>query len=184
MEIELIELKDIKAVPDTIHPYLQRVKSECTPLVIDNGKFLIIFKCLMLLFKTTILCLTLGSYNCRVGWATEKEPQLIFKNLIAKPRKERGKKDGEPQVGNDIANIEAVRFQLKTQFDRNVVTHFEAQEQIFDYTFTHMGIDTEGSINHPIILTEAFLNPNYSRNCKNAISYITITFVAFNDSLN
>lgn len=47
-----------------------------------------------------------------------------------------------------------------------MVTHFEAQEQIFDYTFTHMGIDTEGAVNHPIILTEAFLNPNYSRNCK------------------
>lgn len=121
--------------------------------------------------------MALGSYNCRVGWATEKEPQLIFKNLIAKPRKERGKKDGEPQVGNDIANIEAVRFQLKTQFDRNVVTHFEAQEQIFDYTFTHMGIDTEGSISHPIILTETFLNPNYSRNCKNIMVYITITNV-------
>jgi len=37
MEIELIELKDIKAVPDIIHIYPQRVKSECTPLVIDNG---------------------------------------------------------------------------------------------------------------------------------------------------
>lgn len=123
-----------------------------------------------------ILFFALGSYNCRVGWATEKEPQLIFKNLIAKPRKERGKKDGEPQVGNDIANIEAVRFQLKTQFDRNIVTHFEAQEQIFDYTFTHMGIDTEGSVDHPIILTEAFLNPNYSRNCKKIIIYILHNF--------
>ncbi|KAF7380485.1 hypothetical protein HZH68_016350 [Vespula germanica] len=139
--MEVLELKDVKAVPDIIHNYLYKIKTEAVPLVVDNG-----------------------SYNCRVGWATEKEPQLIFKNLIAKPRKERGKKDGEPQVGNDIANIEAVRFQLKTQFDRNVVTHFEAQEQIFDYTFTHMGIDTEGSVNHPIILTEAFLNPNYSRN--------------------
>ncbi|XP_047367140.1 actin-related protein 5 isoform X2 [Vespa velutina] len=139
--MEVLELKDVKAVPDIIHNYPHKIKDEAIPLVVDNG-----------------------SYNCRVGWATEKEPQLIFKNLIAKPRKERGKKDGEPQVGNDIANIEAVRFQLKTQFDRNVVTHFEAQEQIFDYTFTHMGIDTEGSVNHPIILTEAFLNPNYSRN--------------------
>lgn len=37
MEIGLIELKDIKAVPDIIHPYTQRVKVECTPLVIDNG---------------------------------------------------------------------------------------------------------------------------------------------------
>ncbi|XP_015112505.1 actin-related protein 5 [Diachasma alloeum] len=139
--MDILELKDIKAVPDIVHVYSENVKSEATPLVIDNG-----------------------SYSCRVGWATENEPQLIFKNLIAKPRKERGKKDGELQIGNDIVNIEAVRFQLKTQFDRNVVTHFEAQEQIFDYTFTHMGIDTEGSVNHPIILTEAFLNPNYSRN--------------------
>lgn len=37
MELELIELKDIKAVPDIIHVYPERVKSECTPLVIDNG---------------------------------------------------------------------------------------------------------------------------------------------------
>lgn len=91
---------------------------------------------------------------------------------MAKPRKERNKKDNEIpstppiQIGNDITNIEAVRFQLKTQFDRNIVTHFEAQEQILDYVFSHIGIDTEGSINHPIVMTEAFLNPNYSRNCK------------------
>ncbi|KAJ8894423.1 hypothetical protein PR048_007076 [Dryococelus australis] len=71
--------------------------------------------------------------------------------------------DGENQVGNDITNIEAVRFQLKSQFDRNVVTHFEAQEQVFDYMFTHLGIDTEGCVNHPVLITEAFLNPNYSR---------------------
>lgn len=55
---------------------------------------------------------------------------------------------------------------MKTQFDRNVVTHFEVQEQIFDYIFFHLGIDTEGSVNHPVVLTEAFLNPNYSRMCK------------------
>lgn len=67
------------------------------------------------------------------------------------------------QVGNDISNIEAVRFQLKTQFDRNVVTHIDIQEHVLDYTFSHLGIDTEGSINHPLVVTEAILNPNYSR---------------------
>ncbi|XP_021941474.1 actin-related protein 5 isoform X2 [Zootermopsis nevadensis] len=135
-----LELKDAKTVPDPIRTYPKNVRNSSVPLVIDNG-----------------------SYQCRVGWATQKEPLLIFKNLIAKPRKERGKKDGETQVGNDITNVEAVRFQLKTQFDRNVVTHFEAQEQVFDYMFTHLGIDTEGHISHPIVMTEAFLNPNYSR---------------------
>ena len=31
------------------------------------------------------------------------------------------------QVANDIVNIEAVRYNLKTPFDRNVVTQFETQ---------------------------------------------------------
>lgn len=102
----------------------------------------------------------------------QNSPILAFKSVIAKPRKERSKKDGEIpvtpqiQVGNDITNLEAVRFQLKTQFDRNVVTHFEAQEHIFDYTFSHLGITNEGSVPHPIVITEAYLNPNYSRQRK------------------
>lgn len=46
---------------------------------------------------------------------------MIFRNLIAKPRREKAKKDGElpliqpTQIGNDIVNIEAMRYQLRTQ---------------------------------------------------------------------
>ncbi|BES94721.1 Actin-related protein [Nesidiocoris tenuis] len=135
----VVEFKDIKPVVDTIHPYSNALKNSATPIVIDNG-----------------------SYNCRVGWATSTRPLLVFKNVLAKPRKERGKKDGEMQIGNDIPNIEAVRGNLKTQFDKNVVTHMEVQEYIFNYTFSHLGIDTN-RINHPIVITEAPLNPNFSR---------------------
>lgn len=62
-----------------------------------------------------------GSYECRVGWATNDDPLITFRNLIAKPRKEKAKKDGESpliqptQIGNDIVNIEAMRYQLRTQ---------------------------------------------------------------------
>lgn len=58
-----------------------------------------------------------------------------------------------------------MRFQLKTQFDRNVVTHYHNQEQIYDYIFKHLGINNEGSVPHPIVLTECFVNPNYCRQC-------------------
>lgn len=61
------------------------------------------------------------------------------------------------------------RFQLKTQFDKNVVTHFEVQEQVCDYIFSHLGIDSEGRVPHPIVMTEAFVTPNYSRQCKDII---------------
>lgn len=79
------------------------------------------------------------------------------------------------QVGNDITNIETVRFQLKTQFDRNVAIHMEVQEQIFDHIFLHMGIDTDGSVEHPIVLTEAFLTPNYARQCMFWVKYFLIS---------
>lgn len=63
----------------------------------------------------------IGSYECRAGWAANDEPLMTFRNLIAKPRKEKAKKDSEPpvvqptQIGNDIINIEAMRYQLRTQ---------------------------------------------------------------------
>lgn len=63
----------------------------------------------------------------------------------------------------NLINTSHSRFQLRTQFDRNVVTHFEAQEQVFDYIFSNLGIDTDGRVQHPIVLTEAFVNPNYCR---------------------
>ncbi|KAI8439450.1 hypothetical protein MSG28_013232 [Choristoneura fumiferana] len=146
MDNNIVVLKDYKTVPDIVHEYEPTLKFGHIPLVIDNG-----------------------SYQCRVGWSIYDEPHLIFKNLIARPRKDRVKKDAEPpvtppiQIGNDIINIEAVRFQLKTQFDKNVVTHFEAQEQVCDYIFSHLGIDSEGSVPHPIVMTEAFVTPNYCR---------------------
>jgi actin-related protein 5 len=90
-----LELKDTKTVPDPIHTYPKSVRN-ATPLVIDNGECIDSETVLQISFldmKCMIfLCISLGSYQCRVGWATQKEPLLIFKNLIAKPRRERGKK--------------------------------------------------------------------------------------------
>ncbi|XP_014262122.1 actin-related protein 5 [Cimex lectularius] len=141
--MDILEFKDVKPVPDQFHPYTESLKNDKVPIIIDNG-----------------------SYNCRVGWATMEKPLLVFKNVLAKSsksRREKSKKDNEIQIGNDISNIEAIRFQLKTQFDRNVVTHMEVQEHILNYAFSHLSIDTDNCVNHPIVMTEALLNPNYSR---------------------
>ncbi len=71
-------------------------------------------------------------------------------------------------VGNDITHVEAVRSTLKTQFDRNVVVNFSSQEQVLDYTFSHLGLgaesgDQEGCVPHPVFMTEPVCNPIYSR---------------------
>lgn len=144
--MNLFDIEDMRCKPDIVSVYPPPGLSKNAPIIIDNG-----------------------SYHCRAGWASTDAPVFTFKNVLAKPRKDRSKKDIEAvavptvQIGNDITNIEAVRFQLRTQFDRNVVTHFHIQEQILDYLFGKLGINTEGCVPHPLLLTECVANPNHSR---------------------
>lgn len=146
--MEILQFRDLKVTPDIVHEYTGATRRSNNALIIDNG-----------------------SYGCRVGWSNGA-PKLLFRNLLAKPRRDRTKKEGVlppvpvTQIGNDIVNIEALRFQLRTQFDRNVITHYHIQEEILDHIFQHMGIDSVGQVNHPIVMTETLLNPNYSRQGK------------------
>lgn len=130
-------LPNLNKEPDEFFAYTDSTRLRKTPIIIDNG-----------------------SFECRAGWAIDESPRMVFKSVTAK---QRGKKESEVQVGNDIANIEVVRWLLKTQFDRNVVTHFDIQEQIFDHIFNHLGISSESRVDHPIVLTEVVANPGYYR---------------------
>ncbi|XP_032792319.2 actin-related protein 5 [Daphnia magna] len=148
-EDDVFTFRDTKPTPDMYHVYDDSQKGNNAPaLVLDHG-----------------------SYHCRVGWAVDPNPKLTFRNLMAKLRKEKGKSDVEVLVGNDIANFEAVRFQLKSPFDRDVITQIDTVETVFDYAFSHLGIDTEGSINHPIVLTEAVCNPSPARQFMNELLF-------------
>ena len=39
--------------------------------------------------------------------------------------------------------------------------HMLSQEALFDYTFSHLGIE-DSAVTCPVLLTEPFANPNYS----------------------
>ncbi|KAM4610414.1 actin-related protein 5 [Polymixia lowei] len=139
---QIFTFQDCKTSPDPVF----EIAASCTnpspvPIVIDNG-----------------------SFQTRAGWASRGDefaaPTLLFKSVAARSR---GAARSETQIGNDISNLEPLRWLLKSQFDRNVVVNFEIQELIFDYVFTHMGITSEGGVEHPIVLTEASCNPLHCR---------------------
>ena len=73
-----------------------------------------------------------GSSMSRVGWSTSASPSLLFRPVLGRTRREKGKSGTELLVANDIANVEAVRFNLKTPFDRNVVTQGDYQVRKFN----------------------------------------------------
>ncbi|XP_051789233.1 actin-related protein 5 [Erpetoichthys calabaricus] len=133
---------DTRAVPDPLYTLsFECLQPSPVPIVIDNG-----------------------SFQTRAGLAcadkTFAEPRLALKTVVARSR---GAARSETQIGNDIANLEPLRWLLKSQFDRNVVVNLEVQELILDYVFTHLGISSEGSVEHPIVMTEAPCNPLHCR---------------------
>lgn len=121
---QIFSFQDFKTSPDPICPTpAQCLSSTSTPIVIDNG-----------------------SFQTRAGWAAPgaefDSPRMLFKSVTARSR---GAARSETQIGNDIPNLEPLRWLLKSQFDRNVVVNFEIQELMFDYVFTHLGIESEVS---------------------------------------
>ncbi|XP_034552715.1 actin-related protein 5 isoform X2 [Notolabrus celidotus] len=139
---QIFSFEDCKSSPDPVFDIpAQCLSPTPSPIIIDNG-----------------------SFQTRTGWAgpagEQDSPQLLFRSVAARNR---GAARSETQIGNDIPNLEPLRWLLKSQFDRNVVVNFEIQELIFDHVFTHMGITSEDGVAHPIVLTEAPCNPLHCR---------------------
>lgn len=142
---KIFTFQDAKCSPDPVF----EVKPEClhpspVPIVIDNGCF-----------------------QTRAGWACKGEefalPGLVFKSVAARSR---GAARSETQVGNDIPNLEPLRWLLKSQFDRNVVVNFEIQELMLDYIFVHLGIGTEVSCSVHQPATRSLSLPHTQQTCK------------------
>ncbi|KAB1262843.1 Actin-related protein 5 [Camelus dromedarius] len=143
--VNVFSFRDVRAAPDPVleagpvaHGPLP------VPLVLDNG-----------------------SFQARAGWACPgpdpgPEPRLQFRAVCARGRG--GARGGAgPQVGNALGSLEPLRWMLRSPFDRNVPVNLELQELLLDYSFQHLGVSSQGCVDHPIVLTEAVCNPLYSR---------------------
>nr|XP_033770780.1 actin-related protein 5 [Geotrypetes seraphini] len=132
---QVYQFRESRAVPDAF----LRVP-QLAPLLVDNG-----------------------SLQVRAGWAcpgAEAEPRLLFRSVAARSR---GACRSLTQVGNDIPSLEPLRWLLKSPFDRNVVVNLELQELLFDYVFQHLGVASQGCVDHPIVVTEPPCNSLYAR---------------------
>jgi actin-related protein 5 len=65
-------------------------------------------------------------------------------------------------VGEALLESDFQRYRTRSPFDQNVVFQFELMEHVLDYVFHGCGV-TGDRVAHPIVLTEALCNPNYSR---------------------
>lgn len=136
----LYSFRDVEAEVERVATdYSSRFRGSATPLVMDNG-----------------------SQQCRVGWASEDDPRLTFHSLVARPRAKKDEHEGVV-VGNGIQSGFLAKYTIKSPQESGIVTSWDAQEHLMDHAFACMGIDTEGSVEHPVVITEAFCNLNASR---------------------
>jgi len=127
-----------------------------------------------------------GSYECRAGLATSNEPDLVFKNLAFR-QKGRNNEPDTVLIGRDIENLETLRSQLRSPFDRNVATQMDTQELIYDYLFNKLNIKSEECVENPVVLSEPTANPNSCRKFMSELMfecYCVPSLTYYTDSLS
>ncbi|KAI5799684.1 hypothetical protein FPQ18DRAFT_287043 [Pyronema domesticum] len=104
-----------------------------------------------------------GSWQTRAGFANDPLPRLQCPPQVARYM---DRKLGKKYTfgGYDVFVDATSRGQTKNIFDGNVVSNFDALEMLLDYTFIKLGVEgNNGGLGHPLVMTEAVCNPNYSR---------------------
>lgn len=97
-----------------------------------------------------------GSFQTRVGMASQASPSHIFQTRSA-----RVKRGGETLtiVGDENLMDSGVWHQARSPFEGAVVTNWDVVEDTLDYAFGLLGVKSEGSVDSPLAITEPFAAP-------------------------
>lgn len=113
---------------------------DCQPLVIDNGSGMV-----------------------KAGFAGDDAPRTVFPSIIGRPKVTEvmvGMNNQDAYIG-DEAQIRRGVLSLRYPIEHGIVTNWDDMEKIWHYTFyNELRVKPE---DHPIMLTEAPLNPKANR---------------------
>jgi actin-related protein 5 len=74
-------------------------------------------------------------------------------------------------AGSDVYADTTARGHMRNAFEAGsgIVSNWDVMESVLDYIFLKMGIDgSSGSVDMPIVMTEAVANLPYSRKCRSS----------------
>ncbi|KYK59477.1 Actin-related protein, ARP5 class [Drechmeria coniospora] len=106
-----------------------------------------------------------GSSTVRAGWSFDSKPRLSMPPIMSKYR---DRKLGKTFsfAGNDCYADTTAKGHIRNAFEAGtgIVSNWDVMEHVFDYIFLKLGLnDASGSIDFPVVMTEAVANLPYSR---------------------
>ncbi|KIX04311.1 uncharacterized protein Z518_05178 [Rhinocladiella mackenziei CBS 650.93] len=113
-----------------------------------------------------------GASTVKAGFSFDKNPRFLVPPIVAK-FKDRKYNKYCAFVGYDAYADATTRGQIRTAFEQHtsIPTNWDIMEGIYDYIFLKLGVDNEGSVGRPLVVTEPVANLGHSRRMMNEMLF-------------
>ena len=103
-----------------------------------------------------------GTGILKAGFGGESAPRTFFKSYLGYPKygSIQGSDNDKNQYIGDEATQNSSFLITRYSMERGIVTNWDDMERIWKYTYEKLGVN---SSEHPVLLTEASLNPKANR---------------------